>query len=258
VVAKRLDVGMGLGEDSASARWIGTRLFDYFEQVRPLKSSGPLVSAMARQLSNFGVEYFIIANTSRRPDAFARNVVTARLDAGWVRYFLSQRWNEHNLFISGAFNDYGPMFWHEIEASPWGGRQRSVIRDGARQFGIHEGICIPIPRASAPSAVAAFSGEKLDTSQAARVAMTVIALYSYGQLTRLASGPSRPHPKLTSREADCLAWVAKGKTDWEIGEILGISESTVHWYIEQAKRRLGVATRIQAVVGAIQEGAIVP
>ena len=58
-------------------------------------------------------------------------------------------------------------------------------------------------------------------------------------------------PQLTPRQRDCVALVAQGKSDWEIGQLLGISESTVHKHIEDAKRRFGVSTRIQLVVRSL-------
>jgi DNA-binding CsgD family transcriptional regulator len=47
-----------------------------------------------------------------------------------------------------------------------------------------------------------------------------------------------------------LSWAAEGKSDWEIGAIIGISENTVHRHIEKAKSILGVRTRMQAVIAA--------
>ena len=58
-------------------------------------------------------------------------------------------------------------------------------------------------------------------------------------------------PQLTPRQRDCVVLVAQGKSDWEIGQLLGISESTVHKHIEDAKRRFGVSTRIQLVVRSL-------
>jgi DNA-binding CsgD family transcriptional regulator len=54
-------------------------------------------------------------------------------------------------------------------------------------------------------------------------------------------------PKLTPRELDCLAFVAEGKSDWEIGVILGLAQATVHCHIENAKRKLAAKTRPQAI-----------
>jgi DNA-binding CsgD family transcriptional regulator len=63
-------------------------------------------------------------------------------------------------------------------------------------------------------------------------------------------------PPLSERERECLSWVATGKSDWEIGEILSISEKTANAHIERAKTKLGVPTRMQAVVMALHAGAI--
>jgi len=60
-------------------------------------------------------------------------------------------------------------------------------------------------------------------------------------------------PGLTPRQRDCVVLVARGKSDWEIGRLLGISESTVHKHVEDAKRRYGVTTRIQLVVLSLFE-----
>lgn len=59
---------------------------------------------------------------------------------------------------------------------------------------------------------------------------------------------------LTEREITCLKWIAEGKSDWQIGIILSISAKTVNYHVENAKRKYGVATRIQAVVAAIRSG----
>jgi LuxR family quorum-sensing transcriptional regulator LasR/LuxR family quorum-sensing system transcriptional regulator CciR len=65
-------------------------------------------------------------------------------------------------------------------------------------------------------------------------------------------------PSLTGRERDCLTLCALGKTSWEIGEILGISELTVNSYINNASTKLDANSRIFAVVKAIRLGLINP
>lgn len=58
--------------------------------------------------------------------------------------------------------------------------------------------------------------------------------------------------RLTAREHDCLYWVAQGKTSWEIGCILGISERTVNFHIANLCGKLGVRTRQAAITAAIR------
>ncbi|MHA7901045.1 MAG: LuxR C-terminal-related transcriptional regulator [Henriciella sp.] len=55
---------------------------------------------------------------------------------------------------------------------------------------------------------------------------------------------------LSRREVECLQWLALGKTLSEAATILGISERTLRFHIQNARDRLGVSTTMQAVVSA--------
>ena len=59
--------------------------------------------------------------------------------------------------------------------------------------------------------------------------------------------PSGGGVRLTDRERDALAWVANGKSDWEISRILGVSEATARFHVDNARRKLGAANRAHAV-----------
>jgi DNA-binding response OmpR family regulator/DNA-binding CsgD family transcriptional regulator len=57
--------------------------------------------------------------------------------------------------------------------------------------------------------------------------------------------------KLTTREAEVLYWVAKGKTNRDIGDIFGTSHTTVKKHLEHVFRKLGVETRNAAASVAV-------
>lgn len=59
---------------------------------------------------------------------------------------------------------------------------------------------------------------------------------------------------LTDREKQCLYWAAKGKTSWEMGVILGISERTVNFHINNVLPKFSVHTRQAAIAIAISNG----
>jgi len=63
---------------------------------------------------------------------------------------------------------------------------------------------------------------------------------------------------LNGREVDSLTWSARGKTSSEIAVILGVSKRTVDFHIENACRKLNVATRIEAAVKAVSVRLIEP
>ncbi len=65
-----------------------------------------------------------------------------------------------------------------------------------------------------------------------------------------------PLPRLTDRQRECLLWVARGKSDWEISRILGIRHETVVRHLKQARERYGVSKRTMLAVHALFDGSI--
>ncbi len=63
-------------------------------------------------------------------------------------------------------------------------------------------------------------------------------------------------PDLTRREIQCLKWAALGKTDNEIGTIMGVSIPTVRFHLANAAKKFGVFGRAQAVRVATSMGFI--
>ena len=56
--------------------------------------------------------------------------------------------------------------------------------------------------------------------------------------------------QLNDREIETLTWVARGKTSAEIAQILGLTKRTIDFHIDNARAKLGAATRTQAVIKA--------
>jgi DNA-binding CsgD family transcriptional regulator len=63
-------------------------------------------------------------------------------------------------------------------------------------------------------------------------------------------------PSLTPRELEALRWTMEGKTAWEVGVLLGISERTVVFHVTNAMHKLGCINKQQAVLKALRLGLI--
>lgn len=59
---------------------------------------------------------------------------------------------------------------------------------------------------------------------------------------------------LTRREKETLRWIARGVSNKEIARAMGLAESTVKVHVQSILRKLGVASRVQAAVYAIEHG----
>jgi DNA-binding NarL/FixJ family response regulator len=79
----------------------------------------------------------------------------------------------------------------------------------------------------------------------------VLAAVIASRLKRVARHALWPRQiALGERERETLTWAARGKTFAEIGEILGLSRRTVEFHLDNARRKLGVPTRTQALIKA--------
>jgi len=64
--------------------------------------------------------------------------------------------------------------------------------------------------------------------------------------------------KLNNREIEVLTLVARGQRSAQIAKKLGIAKRTVDFHLDNARIKLGAATRAQAVVKAVAGGVIEP
>jgi DNA-binding response OmpR family regulator len=63
---------------------------------------------------------------------------------------------------------------------------------------------------------------------------------------------------LNEREIETLTWAARGKTSVEIACIVSLSKRTVDFHLDNARNKLGVATRVEAAVKATKDRLIQP
>jgi DNA-binding NarL/FixJ family response regulator len=106
------------------------------------------------------------------------------------------------------------------------------------------------PASSDPAAVAPLRVQQQDGELCIRFSRgersgDLLLLFDETAMAKPAS-PSMDGYQLTPREHDVLAWLAKGKTNRDIAEILGMSPRTVNKHLEHIFVKLGVETRTAA------------
>lgn len=121
--------------------------------------------------------------------------------------------------------------------------------------GINEGMGVVAYGRSRRVSSLAMTFERLDLSPMEKTVVRAAGL-TLAERTAMLHGPREDTPKLTGREYDCLAYVAAGKSDWEISVILNLSQATVRFHVDNARRKLDATTRTHAVARATAAGLI--
>mgnify|MGYP001588354956 CR=1 FL=1 len=117
-----------------------------------------------------------------------------------------------------------------------------------------DGLVVPIHDDGELVWGALFTGPDPQIPQAVRSLLSAAVYAAYARFRELLDSKT-PNSPLSPRESECLRWVADGKTDFEVGKILTISPRTVRFHITNAKTKLGVKTRIQAVAKRVSGAA---
>ncbi len=98
------------------------------------------------------------------------------------------------------------------------------------------------------------------TTELARMVadLQLFAVYAQeaAQRVLLPSFAEQDFPALTPREIETLRWTMEGKTAWEVGNILGITERTAVLHANNATHKLGTVNKHQAVLKALRLGLI--
>lgn len=63
-------------------------------------------------------------------------------------------------------------------------------------------------------------------------------------------------PKLSGRERDCLTHAAQGLSTKRIAARLGVAEPTVNLHLDNARRKIGAANRVETAARAVALGLI--
>jgi LuxR family quorum-sensing system transcriptional regulator CciR len=129
------------------------------------------------------------------------------------------------------------------------------VLDEAREAGLKKGISVPLHGPWGRVAVVSFASSHEHADPLGRSGR----LYALASQFHVAFGGfaatapnDGPGLQLSDRERECLQWSAMGKSSWDIGAILHISENTVTFHIKNAMKKLGTSSRTVAVVKAIR------
>ncbi len=153
-----------------------------------------------------------------------------------------------------------PIIWDQ---ATYTGQGLGELWEEQARFGYHTGIAMALHLPEGRHF--AFGVERdqplpSDTGELSRLVadLQLFAVHAQDAAMRLLAPAPPPveRPALTARELEALRWTMEGKTAWEVGAILGISERTAVLHVNNAMHKLGCTSKHQAVLRALRLGLI--
>ncbi len=173
----------------------------------------------------------------------------------WCRRYISQDYIKFDPVVIQGMQRMLPLDWSEVRDSS------KKIRDffgEAADFGVgRQGLSFPIRGAHGETALFSINSQMSDREwmKLKRHFTRDFQILAYHFHTHVLEreGIAFPEVRLSPREKECLKWAAAGKTAWETGQILGITDWTVEYFLEQARVKLNAINKVQAVATAIRQ-----
>lgn len=223
-------------------------------QATTLDQLKSMVDAIVRQ---FGFRWFTLVHNVDLKRTTRKALLITTYPVRWIEEIMDARLYLEDPVHAACAKTVSGLTWDQIgDYIAPNARQLSILERG-RAHGLASGFTMPVRMRDEPDAMFTVSrrGDEV-ILPADLLSARLIGTVAFDQARSLL-GPdelANVPVALSPRQIDCIDLVAQGKSDWEIGQILGLSRDTVHEYVEGARRRYGVRRRTQLVLRAVRDG----
>jgi LuxR family transcriptional regulator, quorum-sensing system regulator CciR len=239
----------------------------YFELAREFAARAPLTTSPAELCGvlddctqALGFQCFALID---HVDLSRGGTGTIHLDtypAAWSERFIRSRLFLEDPVLQASLRTHMGFAWDDLDRLIPVNQCHRFIFEMAQKGGIGNGFTVP---ANVPGDIHGSCSFATRTGchfpNRAVGAAHLVGAFAYQAARRLhPPTPSRytDLPKLTSRQRECVVLAGRGKSDWVIGQLLGLKTDTVTKYLVAARDRYEVATRMQIVTAALYYGEI--
>jgi DNA-binding CsgD family transcriptional regulator len=185
-----------------------------------------------------------------------------------------QPWREHynasgyasiDPTVHHSLHSVTPLSWTELAPLEAANPQVRTLMAESRDFGLVHGVTIPLHGSRGELAMLNFASSNPGPQQRESLeenlpSLHLLTTYFHENVRRVLDVITLPTSggTLTARESECLLWAAEGKTSWETSQILGVSERTIIFHLQNAQEKLSACSRQHAVARAVATGVITP
>ena len=186
------------------------------------------------------------------------NVINVSYPDEWLYLYWQKGYAEVDPVFRTASRSPGTQVWKRTYRQATSREELEFI-ETARGFGLADGITTSsVDPTCGLATFYSFAGA--GDVEAERYARLVEYLGHHLHLAILRT--ARKHSPVTEkcvkelspREVTILNWIKNGKTNWEVGQILGVTERTVRFHLASIFSKLDVTSRSQAVAAAMEHG----
>jgi LuxR family transcriptional regulator, quorum-sensing system regulator CciR len=233
------------------------RVDAFVRDAQKVEREDDLAEALAEVSNDLGFRFFALTHhlDVRRSSAAIR---IHNYPQGWAEWFDDQSLGATDPVHRASNMTSVGFAWSSLPEMIALTREDQRVLDLARREGIGDGFTVPAHVPGEAHGSVSFAAEPGIAIDAGRFPLLqLVGSFAFEAARRMrrvrfSQGPVR----LTDRQRECVMWAARGKSDWEIAQVLGLSEATVGEHLRHAYERYGVGKRTLVAVHALFDGTI--
>jgi LuxR family quorum sensing-dependent transcriptional regulator len=235
----------------------GVKALDFVDAVERATTPADVEICFRASIAQAGFGTYLMCGLPDAKTEFRNRVIANGWPAEWSQLYVADNFAGNDPVERHCLRSVDPFEWRHAPFDPQTEPAARTIMQRAADFGMKQGFCVPIHYGDGSGAGVSIAGERPDFGPGVRPAMHLMALYAHHRVRSLVRRPKpRVDPILTKREREVVQWALAGKTDWEIGVILKISERTARAHMASAAKKLHAGNRTSTVVQALRCGEI--
>ncbi|MGH7155991.1 MAG: helix-turn-helix transcriptional regulator [Acetobacteraceae bacterium] len=179
--------------------------------------------------------------------------------ADWLALYQQNNIFADDPVIAEARRRLTPFMWGELERSGRLSRDAEAVFALGRSYGWADGLAVPIHGPAGYEGVVSLAARRplaLNAREHAVLRAMALAVHDRCREAEGFGKQSQPLAQLTERELECMQWIAAGKSEKQVAGLVGISQPTVHFHIERAKKKLKIRNRTEAIALLVLQGSI--
>ncbi len=233
---------------------------EFITRAKSSKTEADLFNLIEASAREIGFAYFALVHHSDLRDQASKVISLYNYPDSWVEYFVENAlYVEDPIHVASLLSNVG-FSWSEVPSKLHITRRQKKILTMAAKHGLRNGYTVPANVPGEGTGSCSFvTHDRTELPGRSLLVAELIGDFAFEaarRLSREGMPPGGGMPRLTARQHDCLLLVIHGKTDKEIGRILGISEETVTEYLDLLRRRYCVSKRLTLAIRAIYDGQI--
>jgi LuxR family transcriptional regulator, quorum-sensing system regulator CviR len=215
------------------------------------------ILAIYDRLITFDFQICGLAQMATIEDRGSYSTINTSFPEEFLELYMARDLQKYDPVLKAIFSRFDLFYYQDVIAHYYSTTPPEMRRGDelAYEFGVKSGYGYGLKNSGdSKGSFFCFAGKNVKRDLRTEVLLNLILPHLHQALCRISPRNTfTSEPSLSNRELEILKWLKNGKSTWDISIILGISERTVKFHVNNIMHKLDASNRTHAVVIALEK-----